>query len=128
MELPKVIPVEIAFPAEGHPEIVNINYDLWRLIITLSFSKKDNPVYVTFENIVGFRVLDEGDLLEFWNDEIRLNDWFWNIEKGGWTDLERTRKGFVSGLNNETTEYLILGINHCISIIANDKPKISEPN
>jgi len=68
------------------------------------------------------------DSLEFWNDEIRLNDWFWNIEKGGWTDLERTRKGFVSGLNNETTEYLILGINHCISIIANDKPKISEPN
>lgn len=128
MQSPKVTPVEIAFPSVGHPEIVNINYDLWRLTITLNFSKKDNPVYVTFENIIGFRVLDEGDLLEFWDNDLRLNSWFWNIEKGGWTDLERSRNGFISGLHNDSTEYLILGINDCISIIANDKPKVSEPN
>ena len=128
MQSPKVIPIEIAFPSEGHPKIVNINYDQWRLTITLKFLKKVNPVYVTFDNIIGFRVLDEGDLLEFWDNDLRLNSWFWNVEKGGWTDLEKSRSGFVSGSHNNSTEYLIIGINDCISIIANDKPKINESN
>ena len=122
----KVSSHKVELQSKGFPEIVNINYDLWRLTITLNFEEQKEPVYVTFENIVGFRVLDEGDLLEFWDNEKRASGWIWEIEHGGWFELEKSRNGFVSGHSNQNTEYLILGINDCVSVIGNSKPLISQ--
>ena len=111
----------------GLPEITGIHYDLWRLIITVHFEKIDNPVYITFNAPRGFRVLDEGDLLEFWSKETRAKSWLWSVKKGGWYDLEKFRNGFVSGINGEYSEYLIVGENDCVSVITDDEPVISEP-
>ena len=44
------------------PEVTDIIYDLWLLRITLKFPNIDHLVYVTFDGVRGFRVLDEGDL------------------------------------------------------------------
>ena len=54
---------------DSNPEIFNINYDLWTLKITLGFNDIDRPIYAIFKNVIGFRVLDEGNLLEFWTKE-----------------------------------------------------------
>ncbi len=113
---------------EGMPEITNVQYDLWLLQITARFQNVDNPVYITFDGVRGFRVLDEGDLLEFWNPEIRKNGWLWLVKKGGWFDLESFRAGFVSGITNRYDEYLILGENECVSVITDRQPVISTPN
>ena len=111
----------------GIPEVTGITYDLSLLRITLRFENIDYPVHVTFDGIRGFRVLDEGDLLEFWKPDVRANGWLWRVEKGGWFDLESLREGFVSGATGGYKEFLVLGLNECISVIANDVPKIEAP-
>jgi len=59
----------------GISELVDLNYDLWTLNIKLEFPDIQNPIYLTFKNVEGFRVLDEGNLMEFWNNETRSNSW-----------------------------------------------------
>lgn len=113
---------------EDLPEIVNINYDLWYLSITLEFANQDSPVYVRAEEVIGFRVLDEGNLLEFWSPEDRPDGWMWKIKSGGWFELESTRKGFISGYDKEYSEYLILGVDDCINIITDIQPNIIVPS
>lgn len=122
---PKVKEFDINLSNKSNPEIYNVNYDLWTLKITLSFSDHPNPVYVIFKNVVGFRVLDEGNLLEFWDNDIRVPGWIWKVESGGWFELEKLRSGFLAqhhGTNHD--EYLISGINDCVSVIAKSEPII----
>ena len=109
---------------EGIPEVTAVNYDTSLLRITISFENIDYPVHVIFDGVRGFRVLDEGDLLEFWNPDVRANGWLWFVEKGGWFELESLRKGFVSGVTGGYREYLVLGQNDCVSVIAYGEPKI----
>ena len=113
--------------SSGLPEVTDIHYDLWLLRITLHFEEIDNPVYVTFDTPRGFRVLDEGDLLEFWNIETRPKGWLLVVKSGDWYDLEKCRIGFVSGVTGGYFEYLIIGENECVSVITNDEPVIPEP-
>ncbi|MCP4975439.1 MAG: hypothetical protein GY931_04700 [Maribacter sp.] len=128
INLPKVKAFKLPIKKNGNPEITDIHYDLWTLKITLNFERQDYPTYLIFENVVGFRVLDEGDLLEFWNPEVRIDDWIWEIQEGGWTDLEKCRKGFLSATKSTDTEYFVCGINECLNVITNEHPKIYEPN
>lgn len=111
----------------GVPEIENVNYDLWFLRILLRFPDRKSPVYVEFDGMVGFRVLDEGDLLEFWNPQVRADGWLWEVGSGGWFDLEKHRKGFLSGVTDGYREFLIGGINDCVSVISYEEPKIICP-
>jgi len=112
----------------GIPEITEVSYDLWQLRVTLKFENLKWPVYIIFEEVVGFRVLNESDLLEFWSKDSRAESWLWQIENGGWLDLENLRKGFISGKTGQVSEFLITGIEDCISIISRVIPTISEPN
>jgi len=120
--------VNIAKDFPGFPEITNITYDLWYLQITIWFGNQKPPIYVRFDDVRGFRVLDEGDLCEFWSD-CRPSGWLWEIEKGGWFDLESIRPGFLSGAQSKglIKEYLITGINDCISVITGAEPEIFKP-
>jgi hypothetical protein len=124
---PLVETVDSSIFVDATPEITNIHYDLFLLRITLEFKETDNPVYLTFDGIRGFRVLDEGDLLEFWNPETRTKGWLWQVRKGGWFDLECIRSGFISGITGGYKEFLILGVNECISVISFDNPIIFTP-
>ncbi|UIR54787.1 hypothetical protein LZQ00_10915 [Sphingobacterium sp. SRCM116780] len=110
------------------PQIIEINYDLESLIVTVSFYDPDDEIIeVKFTSIVGFRVLDEGNLLEFWNSS-RPAGWIWEIKENGWYDQEKKREGFLLGYMDDFNpkEYLILGQNDCISILCYKEPKIGE--
>lgn len=108
----------------GSPEITHVVYDLHRLRVSLAFPGRDRPVHVVFRESRGFRVLDEGDLTEFWNPDTRPDGWLWRINSGGWLDLERSRATFLTGLGNECTEYLVLGVNDCVSVVASEDPTV----
>lgn len=58
------------------PLINHISYDSWLLRVSLFFSTEEirQMVYVDFTDIIGFRVLDNGNLVEFWNDDC-TNGW-----------------------------------------------------
>src|SRR4051812_11056363 len=51
---------------------------------------------VLFRQPAGFRVLDERDLCEFWNEYSELNGWLFEVEQGGWSELESHRPLFNS--------------------------------
>jgi hypothetical protein len=125
---PKVKEFNLNFLNNSLPEIINLNYDLWTLKITLDFKDIPQPIYIIFKNVVGFRVLDEGNLLEFWNPDIRVPGWIWKVESGGWFELEKLRSGFLTQYHtNSHNEFLILGINDCISVISESDPVIFDP-
>lgn len=120
---PKVKEFDINLSIYSHPEIIDISYDLLTLKITLEFENK--WVYVIFKNVIGFRVLDEGNLLGFWDEDVRTSGWIWKVESGGWFELEKLRSGFLAQNHGDShNEFLILGINDCVSIIAESNPII----
>jgi hypothetical protein len=113
----------------GLPEITDLHYDLWTLKVRLEFLNLNHPIYVVFKNVEGFRVLDEGNLMEFWNTKTRVDGWLWKVEKNGWHDQEKLRDGFFTGKAhlNDHDEYMIVGTNDCINIITGNEPIIYLP-
>jgi hypothetical protein len=105
-------------------EVINLNFDIELLEITISIDG-DN-IDIIFEEPAGFRVLDEGDLLEFWPKCSLQAGWLHEITSGGWFDLENKRNGFLLSDSSEITEYLVVGINYCVSILAWEKPRLRQ--
>ena len=119
---------KIAGTPDTVPEIVHVSYDLWRLQVTLVFEGQHNPVYLIF-NSVGFRVLDEGQLLDYWAKEDRAPGWIWRMQSGGWFEQESDRSGFLMGAcakdgDPRPQEYLVLGVNDCVSIFSWGEPQV----
>ena len=106
-------------------EVINIEFDVEELEVTVLID--GYKLDISFDSPAGFRVLDEGDLLEFWPDCSSPNGWLYEISEGGWFDQERSRKGFVSTANNpEVREYFIVGTNYCVSVLAMAAPCVAE--
>ena len=103
--------------------IESLSYDLDELkIIVVAESNK--RIEVLFYQPVGFRCLDEGDLLEFWKNPEITNNWLINIKNSGWYEQESKRDGFLSK-NTEINEYLVTGQNECINILDTNQPKVT---
>lgn len=122
-DLPSVSAIEGLIFAGKFPEITNLSYDLTSLEIKLLFEWQ-SQLKITFKNVIGFRVLDEGNLLEFWISEVRVPGWLWDVQAGGWFDLEKERGGFVEGYHDypERKEYLVIGMDDCVSILTTSEP------
>lgn len=78
---------------------------------------------VVFRRTVGFRVLDERDLYEFWDTYSEPNGWLYEVEEGGWLELESQRPSFTSlevcvGLR----EYLVVD-EKCVSVLTAQPPE-----
>jgi hypothetical protein len=80
--------------------------------------------HVVFRNVVGFRVLDERDLCEFWPDYSEPHGWLWEVESGGWVDLERHRPLFNSHEFCAPLREFLICDNKCISILCAHPPEI----
>lgn len=81
---------------------------------------------VRFGMPVGFRLLDEGDLLEFWPQCSLDKGWLYEVNAGGWMDLESSRSGFLTKHHTAVTEYLLVTQNGCLSLIAANPPEVTE--
>ena len=105
-------------------EIVYIEFDIETLTVTVLID--GDKIDVSFDSPVGYRVLDEGDLLEFWPNCSSFNGWLYEIRNGGWLDQERKREGFVSAAKTDSQEYFIIGCNYCINVIAWEDPSVCQ--
>ena len=103
-------------------EVGSICYDPERLAVQVR-----PGVSVTFLDAVGFRVLDEGDLLEFWPAcSVPYGSGLFEIDDGGWLAQERARQGFVSATRANIREFLVTGPDDCISVFALNPPEIGD--
>ncbi len=112
----------VAFPV-SLPEVGRLDYDLWTLRLTLHFGDLP-PGYLIFKDLSGFRVLREGDLLEYWGP-VRPKGWLWEVQSGGWRDSESQRSGFVSGGMQGIREFLVVGQVDCISVLSSSAPEFT---
>ncbi len=100
-------------------------YDAARLVVTVTSPGEETAVSATFSEVIGFRVLDEGNLLEFWPTCAADHGWLFAIHEGGWFDQELGRGGFLHDKQTGLTEYFIASQNDCISVLAGESPLVS---
>lgn len=87
--------------------VESLAYDLDELKIVV-VADSNMRIEVLFHQPIGFRCLDEGDLLEFWENSEVSENWMIQIHDSGWKEQESKRTGFLSA-SNEMNEYLIKG-------------------
>jgi hypothetical protein len=103
--------------------IESVNYDLDYLKVVV-VADSNLRIEVCFHQPIGFRCLDEGDLLEFWASNQITSNWLLQIHDSGWLAQESDRDGFLSK-DTTLSEYLIKGSNECLNVLSTDKPLIS---
>ncbi len=116
------IPLTISPPGGKPYEITKIEYDCHML--TVDAESASSHIKVVFDSPMGFRVLDEGDLLEFWPTCSADNGWLYEITQGGWLSLEATRDGFLLAGQHDVREFFLAGENACVSVLAVEAPGI----
>lgn len=110
-------------PRLGSREVTDVSFDIWTLRVRLSFPNS-NDVVVAFEGPEGFRVLDEGDLDDFWG--VLPSGAVLEVRSGGWFDLEASRsEAFSARKVTRIKEYFVPGVNFCVSVIASEPPTVS---
>jgi hypothetical protein len=75
-----------------------------------------------FDEVVGFRALDERDLLEFWSVCSGDKDWLFQVLEDGWFDFETIRSGFLREKGLGISEYFVTSQNSCISVLSGGMP------
>lgn len=111
------------FLGQFPPDIYEVVYDFDGLRVRID-PETDGRV-VIFSDFIGFRLLDEGDLLEFWSDNDNpLIGWIYEVQSGGWLELESKRDGFLSSDRKGLKEYLVATTNGCLSVLAFGEPKM----
>jgi hypothetical protein len=82
---------------------------------------------VRFHGAEGHRVLDEGDLLEFWPHCSTPNGVIFRIENAGWFEQESQRQGFLKrDTQPQMPEYFVAGENACVSVLSHSPPDLFE--
>ena len=121
---PKVVKVETDFGSDSTVDIDEIAFD--KECLNIAVKSKSWSIKVHFDAIYGFRVLDEGDLGEFWSECNLKTGWCFEVIDDGWNALEKTREHFITGKLYQPREYLIIGLNECVSVLAFEQPKVVE--
>ena len=119
---PIITVVAIPFPSDSTTQLESLKFDSDGLLIAISSEKWNAKVL--FEQSYGFRVLDELDLTEFWSQCSLADGWLFEVTHGGWKELELTRPHFFSGRQDWVREYLVVGLNECVSVLTKEQPSI----
>lgn len=102
-------------------EVISVSYEPDTLAIGLGAGQT-----VRFDDIVGFRVLDERDLLEFWPECFAQHGGLFEVFEGGWLEQESARRGFLSATDGpKLREFLVTGPNSCVNVFTHEGPQLS---
>lgn len=121
-ELPRVAVVQTPFPSDNTTQVESVSFDSNGLSVSVSSQHWDAKV--VFKQTYGFRVLDELDLTEFWSQCMLADGWLFEVTSGGWKELELARPYFVSGRQEWVREYLVIGLNECVSVLTKEEPSV----
>ena len=126
MALVKVKILETIIEQFHSPVVAGLSYMAKLNKLTIYYHSNGNEgidYEIIFENPRGFRLLDEGDMYNYWEGELMLNNWLFGIESGGWLDREDDAGGFISKALG-FCEFLITGTDDCVSVISHSEPII----
>ena len=106
-------------------EVLRIHYDVTsvdQLTIDLE-SSSHGDFQLVFDSPEAVRVLDEGQVCEFWDTYSTPNGWLWLVRSGGWLALESQRDGFYlpDVMPTQLYEYLVVG-DQCVFVLTRSPP------
>jgi hypothetical protein len=85
-----------------------------------------------FEELVGYRVLDERDLPQFWhsaeNELAREGCGLYELTSGGWADDHKAKSPVMAaGFYPQLREWIVLSEDWCVSVLseARDDPSFT---
>jgi hypothetical protein len=119
-------PLVLGSTSLADPEVIRTEYVPDDLIVTVRSLSSEAEISVSFSSVLGFRVLDERDLMEFWTECSAPSGWVFEITSGGWLSSESKRPGcLIATMSPEAKEFLVAGCNSCVSVIGLDEPILS---
>lgn len=123
----------LAAPIETTPvlphdiDVLSVNFAGGIVNVVVQSISLGTSWLVRFYGAAGVRVLDEGDLLEFWPTCSSPNGPLFRISTGGWKDQESQRWGFlIRETQPELPEYFVAGRNACVSVLSFSPPEVFE--
>jgi len=113
--------LDIGYKIGSNPVILGVHYDLASLVIPYDTDFDGIELDIIFDNPRGFRCLDEGDLLNYWENDFLVKNWMFEIKSGGWMDQESQGGGFLSK-ELGFKEFMICGVDYCVNILSSSQP------
>jgi hypothetical protein len=113
-------------------EVTNLNCNFDEAIIEIYSPSEKKELRVRFNNEFGpcsLRLLDESDLSENWQIINMSGGWIYKVISGGWFEQESQRDGFLlKDSSNIYKEYLIVGLDACVSVFTKEDVTILDNN
>jgi len=105
-------------------EIIRVEYALGTLTVYLR-DVEGKGFAVIFEDVRGYRVLDECNIGEYWPECSEPRGHIFLVESGGWLERENARPSFLeSELIEGLKEFLIPGVEDCVSVLCVKSPEV----
>lgn len=127
----KIKPYGNEYNFDRQSDIIELIFSVTGLRVTvITGSSKFTNVYldIHFKNINGFRLLDEGDLIAYWESGLfNVNHHIYEILSGGWSNGESLESGMLSVSSSiGTKEWFIATTNRCLTVLSSSEPQINE--
>ena len=118
---------------KSESDIISITDSKNGLYLILSTTDElggDMELEIYFEYTEGFRYLDEGDLIRYWESGIfRSPHHLYEISSGGWSNGEALEPGVLSIRSSVgIKEWFVVTTNGCINVLSNASPKVKLKN
>jgi hypothetical protein len=116
----KLLPAAAVF---ARKVVRSIRFDGEKLVIDIQ-GEGFQFARVVFIRPVGFRVLEERELCEYWEKYHEGNGWLYEVEEGGWLELEATRPYFNAPSYFPGLREFLLVDDTCISVFCTTPPQV----
>jgi hypothetical protein len=125
-------PIATSYASQGESDITEVLLGRSGLRVLVESGKDERRSFeFHFEVPRGFRYLDEGDLLAYWQSKAFAGGHhLFEIVSGGWLDQERQHPGMLSTTDAVGTlrEWFICTSNGCMNVLSVSEPLIREFN
>ncbi len=125
----------IAAPASRYTLIRRVALVGAGLAVEVETFEPSNGFYtISFENIVGVRVLDERELPEFSHNGVQFEGQreptlVYEVLSGGWFDQQKASSEIMkAGFYPALKEWVVLGEDWCVSVLAECAPTLCSVN
>lgn len=104
------------------------------LTVDLDFPGSSSPgLRVDFRGLVGYRVLDERDLPQYWHSagtaRAHSDCLLYEVTSGGWADDQMAQSPVMAaGFYSKLREWVVVSDDWCVSVLSewDDEPRVSE--
>lgn len=112
-------------------DVVELSYASGHLLVVADTRSADGQnlhVHFEFDGPRGFRVLDEGDLIRYWEAGIFAPGYhLFEITRGGWRQQETQTPGMLSVSDAiGSREWFVATTNTCVNVLCAAPPRVSD--